>query len=55
MASALYAAEFWAGTDEDLPSFRHLTASLQRLGCTLQYVSQTPCEQSPISVLLRTA
>jgi len=55
MASALYAAEFWAGTDEDLPSFRHLTASLQRLGCMLQDFSQRPSGQSPMSVLLRTA
>jgi len=55
MAAALYAAEFWAATDEDLPSFRHLTASLDRLGCTLQDLSQRPSEQSPMSVLLRTA
>jgi putative nucleotidyltransferase with HDIG domain len=55
MAAALYAAEFWAGADENLPSFRHLTASLERLGCTLQDFSQTPSAESPMSVLLRTA
>lgn len=55
MAAALYAAEFWAGTEEDLPSFGHLAASLDRLGCTLQDFSQRPSSQSPVSVLLRTA
>ena len=55
MAAALYAAEFWACADEDLPSFRYLTASLDRLGCTPRDFSPTPSAQSPISVLLRTA
>lgn len=35
-AAALYVAEFWSETDEDLPSLRQLRAALSRIGCGLE-------------------
>ena len=39
-ANLLYLAEFWAETDEDLPSIRHLNAALARTGFTLETLAR---------------
>lgn len=54
-ASAVYAAEFWSETDEDLPSLRQLKAALARLGCTLDGLAEFEKSDGSLSALLAVA
>ncbi len=39
-ACLLHLAEFWAETDEDLPSVRHMNVALTRTGCSLETLAR---------------
>jgi putative nucleotidyltransferase with HDIG domain len=39
-AAALYLAEFWAESDEDLPSLRHWNAASARTGCSVESLAK---------------
>ena len=54
-ASMLYLAEYWAETDEDLPSARHLSAALARAGCTLETLSRVQHRDRSLTRLLKVA
>lgn len=54
-AGALYAAEFWAEADEELPSARHLTDALNRIGCQMDCLARIECAESPFLKLIRVA
>jgi HD-like signal output (HDOD) protein len=54
-AAALYLAEFWAATDEDLPSARHLNAAQRRLGCSIEMLSKVGRGKTPLSDILKVA
>lgn len=54
-AAALYLAEFWSATDEDLPSARHLDAAQRRLGCSIEMLAQASRGKNKLSDLLRVA
>jgi hypothetical protein len=36
----VYLAEFWSGSEEDLPSFGRLEACLERTGITMEALSE---------------
>lgn len=54
-AAALYAAEFWSETDEDLPSLRHLRHALARLDCPLNRLREFEKSDVTFAALLRVA
>ena len=54
-SAALYLAEFWSATDEDLPSGRHLAAAQRRLGCSLEMLARADRGPHPLAHLLRVA
>lgn len=54
-AAALYLAEFWTATDEDLPSARHLDAAQRRLGCSIEMLAHADRGPHPLAHLLRVA
>jgi HD-like signal output (HDOD) protein len=54
-AAALYLAEFWAETDEDLPSTRHLGFAQRRLNCSIERLARVARGKSPLSEILKVA
>jgi HD-like signal output (HDOD) protein len=54
-AAALYAAEFWSEADEELPSARHLTCALKRMGCQMDSLAKIEGADSPFLKLIRVA
>lgn len=54
-AATLYAAEFRAEDDEELPSARHLNLALKRIGCQMDGLPAIECGESPFLNLIRTA
>ncbi len=51
-AAALFAAEFWAETDEDLCPIRHLSVALSRVGWSREMLAAGKAFQSPLASLL---
>ena len=54
-AGALYTVEFWAEADEELPSARHLTCALKRIGCTIDCLARVDRAESTFLKLIRVA
>lgn len=54
-AAALYAAEFWMESDEDLPSLRQLRAGLSRIDARLDELSQFSDLDAAVGALLKIA
>ncbi|HWB86557.1 MAG TPA: HDOD domain-containing protein [Bryobacteraceae bacterium] len=54
-ASALYAAEFWAESDEDFPALSNLRAALRRTGFNSTIFLQAAARRSSLCDLLRVA
>jgi HD superfamily phosphohydrolase YqeK len=52
LAAGLYAAGFWADDNEDLPSHRHLDASLKRLRFTIEELSKVQPAEGALSRML---
>jgi putative nucleotidyltransferase with HDIG domain len=55
MAAALYVAEFWAETDEDLPCSRHLDAALTQTMLSFEDLAKIARGQGTLSLLLNAA
>jgi len=51
-AAALYLAEFWSETDEDLPSIRHLASAFSVLGCSMEILGKITRFQGPLAALM---
>jgi putative nucleotidyltransferase with HDIG domain len=54
-AAALYAAEFWLESDEDLPSLRQLRAGLARIDTRLDELSRFAAVDAAVGALLKIA
>ncbi len=54
-AAALYAAEFWSESDEDLPSLRHLHAGLSRIEIRMDELSRFEALDAAVGALLKIA
>jgi putative nucleotidyltransferase with HDIG domain len=54
-AAALYAAEFWLESDEDMPSFRQLHAALSRIDMRMDELSQFSALDATVGALLKIA
>jgi putative nucleotidyltransferase with HDIG domain len=54
-AAALYAAEFWSESDEDLPSLRQLRTALSRIGCAMEELSPLDALDAASTALLKIA
>jgi len=54
-AAALYAAEYWAATDEDLGSIRHLSVAFANAGCSRDILAAAGAFKSPLAGLLKVA
>jgi HD-like signal output (HDOD) protein len=55
LASALYLAEYWADTDEDLPSMTHLNAALAKIPCSARDLSEVQTQARVFQILLHVA
>ncbi len=51
-AAALFAAEFWAESDEDLCPIRHLSMALSRIGWSREMLAAGQAFQGPLATLL---
>jgi HD-like signal output (HDOD) protein len=51
LPSLAYLAEFWAGLDEDLPSFGRIDACLSRVGLTLETLMEMARQDSTLRAL----
>jgi HD-like signal output (HDOD) protein len=51
-AAALFAAEFWAETDEDLCPIRHLSVALSRVGWSREMLAAGQSYRGPLASLL---
>lgn len=54
-AAALYAAEFWLESDEDLPSMRQLQTALSRNGTRIDQLSRFDAVDAAVGALLKIA
>ena len=54
-AAALYLAEYWSESDEDLPSIRHWNAALERTGCTLESLARVQYLDHSLARMLNVA
>lgn len=54
-AAALYLAEYWSESDEDLPSIRHWNAAIGRTGCTLETLARVQYQDHSLARLLNVA
>jgi hypothetical protein len=50
-AAALYLAEFWAESDEDLPSLRHWSAASARTGCSVESLAKADKIEASLSLM----